>query len=88
MKTKTYEEIVNSDKRVWEQTRIGEWLDASFHDNESGEFFFVELKKEEGETMTDFIAKCAAKANEYFDDANFVSLVYGDTAELLGYDTY
>ena len=73
---------------IWENTRVGEWLDTKFYDKESGEIFFVELKKEEGEEMEDFIAKCQEVADDYFDYAVFDELVDGETAEILGYDTY
>ena len=73
---------------IWENTRVGEWLDAKFYDKESGEIFFVELKKEEGEEMEDFIAKCQEVADDYFDYAMFDELVDQETADILGYDTY
>lgn len=77
-----------SDEMIWETTRVGEWLDAKFYDRESGEIFFVELKKEEGEEMEDFIAKCQEVADENFDYAVFDELIDSETAEVLGYDTY
>ena len=73
---------------IWENTRVGEWLDAKFYDRECGEIFFVELKKEEGEEMEDFIAKCQEVADENFDYAVFDELIDSETAEVLGYDTY
>lgn len=73
---------------IWENTRVGEWLDAKFYDKESGEIFFVELRKEEGEEMEDFIAKCQEVADDYFDYAVFDELVDQETADILGYDTY
>lgn len=76
------------DETIWGITEIGEWLDAKFYDEESGEVFFVELKKEDGEEMEDFIAKCQEVADDNFDCAVFVELVDGETAETLGYDTY
>lgn len=77
-----------SNEQIWETTKVGEWLDAKFYDKESGEIFFVELKKEDGEEMEDFIAKCQEVADENFDDARFLGLVDGETADILGYDTY
>lgn len=77
-----------SDEMIWETTRVDEWLDAKFYDRESGEIFFVELKKEEGEEMEDFIAKCQEVADENFDYAVFDELIDSETAEVLGYDTY
>lgn len=77
-----------SNESIWETTSAGEWLDAKFYDRESGEIFFVELKKEEGEEMEDFIAKCQEVADENFSHAGFVELVDRETAEILGYDTY
>ena len=38
--------------------------------------------------MEDFIAKCQEVADENFDYAVFDELVDGETAEILGYDTY
>lgn len=77
-----------SNESIWETTSVGEWLDAKFYDRECGEVFFVELKKEEGEEMEDFIAKCQEVADENFDYAVFDELIDSETAEVLGYDTY
>lgn len=77
-----------TNEMIWEQARVGEWLDAKFYDEESGENFFVELKKEDGEEMEDFIAKCQEVADDNFECAVFDELVDGETAEILGYDTY
>jgi hypothetical protein len=38
--------------------------------------------------MEDFIAKCQEVADDYFDYAVFDELVDGETADILGYDTY
>ena len=77
-----------SNEMIWETTKVGEWLDAKFYDEESGEIFLVELKKEDGEEMEDFIAKCQQVADENFDDAVFDELIDEEEAEILGYDTY
>ena len=77
-----------SNESIWETTKVGEWLDAKFYDEECGEVFLVELKKEEGEEMEDFIAKCQEVADENFDCAVFDELIDSETAEVLGYDTY
>lgn len=77
-----------SNETIWETTSVGEWLDAKFYDRECGEIFFVELQKEEGEEMEDFIAKCQEVADENFDYAVFDELIDSETAEVLGYDTY
>lgn len=73
---------------VWDLTEVGEWLDAKFYDRESGEIFLVELKKEEGEEMEDFIAKCQEIADDNFDYACFMHLLTDEEGEILGYDTY
>ena len=73
---------------IYEMTDIGEWLDAMYEDDETGEVFFVELKREEGETVSQFIAKCDTVAADYFDEPIFLGLVDSDSAEKLGYDTY
>ena len=75
-------------EQVWECASVGEWLDAKFYDRETGEIFFVELKKEDGEEMEDFITKCQEVADENFDYAVFDELIDEETAEILGYDTY
>lgn len=75
-------------EQVWECASVGEWLDAKFHDRESGETFFVEFRKEAGEDIEDFIQKCQEVADENFDYAVFKELVDEETAEILGYDTY
>lgn len=77
-----------SNEQVWAKTKVGEWLDAKFYDKEIGEIFLVELKKEDGEEMEDFIAKCQEVADENFDYAVFDELIDAEEAEILGYDTY
>lgn len=74
--------------KIWAQTGVGEWLDAMYEDDETGEIFFVELRREEGETVEKFIEKCDAVAADYFDEPIFLGLVDSDSAEKLGYDTY
>ena len=75
-------------EQVWECTKVGEWLDAKFHDVETGEIFFVELKKEDGEDIEDFISKCQEVADENFDAPEFCGLYSSGEAEYFGYDTY
>jgi hypothetical protein len=77
-----------SNEQVWETTKVGKWLDAKFYDEESGEIFLVELKREDGEEMEDFIAKCQEVADDNFDNALFVALISEAEADCLGYDTY
>lgn len=75
-------------QQVWECAKVGEWLDAKFYDEETGEIFLVEWKREEGEEIEDFINKCQKTADENFSDARFCGLCSGLEAEYLGYDTY
>lgn len=75
-------------QQVWEATKVGEWLDAKFYDEETGEIFLVEWKKEEGEDIEDFINKCQETADENFEAAQFMALVSGLEGDYLGYDTY
>lgn len=77
-----------SNEQVWETTKVGKWLDAKFYDEESGEIFLVELKREDGEEMEDFIIKCQEVADDNFDNALFVALISEAEADCLGYDTY
>lgn len=77
-----------SNEQVWETTKVGKWLDAKFYDEESGEIFLVELKREDGEEMEDFIVKCQEVADDNFDYAVFVALISEAEADCLGYDTY
>ena len=77
-----------TNEQIWEMTKVGEWLDAKFYDEESGEIFLVEWKREDGEEMEDFIARCQETADENFENARFVALVSGLEADYLGYDTY
>ena len=77
-----------TNEQIWGMTKVGEWLDAKFYDAESGEIFLVELKKEEGEEMEDFIARCQEVADENFDAPVFCNLCSGLEADYLGYDTY
>ena len=75
-------------QQVWEITKVGEWLDAKFYDEETGEIFLVELRKEDGEDIEDFISKCQEVADDNFSAARFCNLCSGLEAEYLGYDTY
>ena len=75
-------------EQIWENTKVGKWLDGKFHDAETGEIFLVEWKKEEGESLEDFIAKCQETADENFDCARFVTLITDAEGDCLGYDTY
>ena len=77
-----------TNEQIWEQTKVGEWLDAKFYDKESGEIFLVEWKKEEGEEMEDCIARCQQTADENFEYACFVALITDADGDCLGYDTY
>lgn len=70
------------------ETKVGDWLDAQFADDESGEVFFVEERRKEGEDAEDFIARCQEIADENFSDAEYLGFVHPDDAEKLGYDTY
>ena len=75
-------------QQIWECTKVGEWLDAKFYDVETGEIFLVEWKREDGEDIEDFIARCQETADENFSNAQFCGLCSGLEAEYLGYDTY
>lgn len=75
-------------EQVWELTKVNDWCDAKFYDEETGEIFLVELRKADGETIEDFIARCQDIADENFSDARFYGLCSGLEAEHLGYDTY
>lgn len=77
-----------ANEMIWETIKGGAWIDGEFLDYETGEVFFVELQKEDGDTAEDFIAKCQEVADVYFSDAEFVRLVDKEEAEMLGYDTY
>ena len=92
MKLLNYErkpnEMTKADLNTWAATATNEWLDACFYDDESGELFFVELRKDKGEEMEDFIARCNEIATENFDAPTFIKLVDSGSAETLGYDTY
>ena len=75
-------------QQVWECTKVGAWLDAKFHDEETGEIFLVEFRRAEGETIDEFIARCQEVADDNFEEAHFICLCSGLEAEYLGYDTY
>ena len=81
-------ELYWEDFALWNVTAEGEWLDAIFYDCDTEECFLVELKKQEGETMEDFIARCAMIARENFEEPKLVRLCTDEYAEMLGYDTY
>ena len=73
---------------AWNDTKCGEYLDCKFYDNETGEVFFVEEQKKEGEEYADFVNKCEEIAQENFDYPEFLGLYTQEDAELLGFDTY
>ena len=75
-------------KKVFYETPVGEWLDCQYYDDESGEIFFVELRRAVGETIEEFIQKCNAIAKENFEAPVFCGMVMQEEAEMLGYDTY
>ncbi len=74
--------------QLWKETAVGEWLDAEFEDQESGEIFFVELRKQADESMQGFIRRCQDIASDYFEEPMFLGLCDQEIAESLGYDTY
>jgi len=76
------------EQELWEAMQVGDWLDVLFEDEETGERFFVELQKEDGEDIEDFIARCQEVADENFSDARYIELVDSWYAEGIGYDTY
>lgn len=76
------------EQELWEAMQIGDWLDVLFEDEETGERFFVELQKGDGEDIEDFIARCQEVADENFSDAQYIELVDSWYAEGIGYDTY
>ncbi len=75
-------------EQLWKETAVGEWLDAEFEDQESGEVFFVELRKEAGESMVEFVRRCEEIAIDNFEEPEFLGLCDQKSAESLGYDTY
>lgn len=75
-------------KRVFNETPVGEWLDCQYYDDESGESFFVELKREAGATIEEFIQQCDAIAKENFEAPILCGIVTQEEAEMIGYDTY
>lgn len=80
--------IFMANEAIFEATPAGEWLDARFQDDECGEIFFVELRKQQGETMEEFVERCREIANENFEAPVWIDLVDQEDAEMLGYDTY
>lgn len=75
-------------EKIFDNTNVGEWLDCLFEEEESGEMFLVEFRKEKGESEEDFIAKCQEVADENFSCPVFQKIVDLETAEIMGYDTY
>ena len=53
--------IYKTTEEIFEGAAIGEWLDCQFTDNESGETFFVELQKEDGESVEDAKKRLSGK---------------------------
>lgn len=80
--------VMKYEKELYNEAKVGEWLDCLFEDVDSGEQFLVERKKEEGETAVDFVNACSQEALEYFERVEFLRLMDNKEAEVLGYDTY
>ena len=76
------------EQELWKVMQVGDWLDVLFEDEETGERFFVELQKEDGEDIEDFIVRCQEIADENFSNAQYIELVDSWYAEDIGYDTY
>ena len=79
--------IVNSEIEEFERVDIGEWADCLFEDEDTGEQFFVELRKA-NETLEQFIDRCMKVAKDNFDDVEFIEFYTARDAEMMGYDTY
>jgi len=76
------------DEHIFDITEGGEWLDCLFEDCESGERFFVELRKEFDEEIDDFVDRCFNEAMNAFDEIEFIEIVPAEIAEMMGLDTY
>jgi hypothetical protein len=64
------------------------YIDYLFEDEDTGELFFVEIKKTENMSYTDCFNKAWEIAEENFDSPMFVEEVDPAVAETYGYDTY
>lgn len=81
-------QIVQTDIDYYNKTPSGEWLDSHYQDEDTGEDFFVELRKASNEDLKDFIFRCDIIARENFDNPVWVQIVTYQEAEVWGYDTY
>lgn len=80
--------LTKRDYRLYNKTKVGEWLDCYFL-LEDGEEVFVELKKEENETAEMFIARCKQELeNNELEFEECYGLVDAMVAEMMGLDTY
>jgi hypothetical protein len=79
--------ILTSEIKEFENVEVGEWADCLFEDEDTGERFFVELRKA-NETLPEFIDRCMAVAKDNFDEVTFIEFYAARDAEILGYDTY
>ena len=64
------------------------YIDYLFEDQESGELFFVEIKKTEDKSYTACYNEAWAIAEENFEQPEFIEEVDPEVAETYGYDTY
>lgn len=80
--------LTKSDRFTYHNTKVGEWLDCRFQDEE-GEEYFVELRKGESESAELFVARCMTVAEENgFEEPDFTGIFDREIAEVMGLDTY
>jgi hypothetical protein len=77
---------MNTDRNIFNATKVGEWLDCLCESD--GEEFLIELKREENETLEQFIAKCLDSVADTFEEIEFIRICDAIEAEVMGLDTY
>jgi hypothetical protein len=80
--------LTRNDYRLYNEAKVGEWVDCLFVIDE-GEEVLVELKKEENETAEMFVVRCEMELEENgLEIEEFEGFIDAEVAEMMGLDTY
>lgn len=63
-------------------------IDVMFYDEDSGEYFYVELEKPAFSNWKMVVASAREELPDELRDAEFVRFDSPEIAEMMGYDTY
>ena len=69
-------------------TKQDKYIDYLFEDQDSGELFFVEIKKTTEKSYTTCYNEAWEIAKENFEEPELITKMSPELAETYGYDTY